>query len=96
MMLKNLLIGIQEENKTNKGVKMAKTEKEKPVLKIDEKEYDIESMNDKQKSMINHIADLDRKLQSSEFNQIQLRFGRQAFVDALKASIDEGDSKEAE
>ena len=75
---------------------MAKTEKEKPVLKIDEKEYDIESMNDEQKSMINHIADLDRKLQSSEFNLIQLRFGRQAFVDALKASIDESEDKEAE
>ena len=27
---------------------MAKTEKEKPVLKIDDKEYDIESMNDEQ------------------------------------------------
>jgi hypothetical protein len=93
------LIGIQDKNnftKQNKGVEMAKTEKEKPVLKIDEKEYDIESMNDEQKSMISHIADLDRKLQSSEFNLIQLRFGRQAFVDALKASIDEGDSKEAE
>ena len=46
--------------------------------------------------MINHIADLDRKLQSSEFNLIQLRFGRQAFMDALKASVDEGDSKEEE
>ena len=33
---------------------MAKTEKEKPILKIDDKEYDIESMNDEQKSMINH------------------------------------------
>ena len=75
---------------------MAKTEKEKPVLKIDDKEYDIESMNDSQKTMINHIADLDRKLQSSEFNLVQLRFGRQAFIDALKASIDEVDSKEAE
>ena len=74
---------------------MAKKEKEKPVLKIDDKEYDIESMNDEQKSMINHIADLDRKLQGSEFNLIQLRFGRQAFVDALKASIDKGEDKEA-
>jgi len=72
---------------------MAKTEKEQPVLKIDDKEYDIESMNNEQKSMINHIADLDRKLQSSEFNLIQLRFGRQAFVDALKTSIDKEDSK---
>ena len=75
---------------------MAKTEKEKPILKIDDKEYDIESMNNEQKTMINHIADLDRKLQSSEFNLVQLRFGRQAFVDALKASIDEDDNKETE
>ena len=75
---------------------MAKTEKEQPVLKIDDKEYDIESMNDEQKSMINHVADLDRKLQSAEFNLIQLRFGRQAFVDALKASIDESDKEKSE
>ena len=75
---------------------MAKTQKEQPVLKIDDKEYDIESMNNEQKSMINHVADLDRKLQSAEFNLIQLRFGRQAFVDALKASIDKGEDKEAE
>ena len=72
---------------------MAKTEKEKPVLKIDDKEYDIESMSDEQKTMINHVADLDRKLQSAEFNLVQLRFGRQSFVDALKASIDESDDK---
>lgn len=75
---------------------MAKTEKEKPVLKIEDKEYDIESMNNEQKSMINHVADLDRKLQSAEFNLIQLRFGRQAFVDALKASIDESDKEKSE
>ena len=75
---------------------MAKTEKETPVLKIDDKEYDIESMNDGQKAMINHVADLDRKLQSAEFNLVQLRFGRQAFVDALKASVDESDDKKAE
>ena len=74
---------------------MAKTQKEQPILKIDDKEYDIESMNNEQKSMINHVADLDRKLQSAEFNLIQLRFGRQAFVDALKASIDKGEDKEA-
>ena len=75
---------------------MAKTEKEQPVLKIDDKEYDIESMSDGQKAMINHVADLDRKLQSAEFNLVQLRFGRQAFIDALKASGDESDDKKAE
>ena len=71
---------------------MAKKEKEKSVVKIDDKEYDVESLTDEQKSMVNHVIDLDRKLQSSEFNLIQLRFGRQAFTDALKASLDEKSS----
>jgi len=75
---------------------MAKKEKEKSMLKINDKEYDIESMSNEQKTMINHIADLDRKLQSGEFNIVQLRFGKQAFVDALTASIDKDENKEVE
>jgi|TARA_Y100000310_G_scaffold342989_2_gene448604 hypothetical protein len=70
---------------------MAKTEKEKPSLVIDEKEYDIESMTDEQKTMVNHIADLERKIQASEFNLVQLRFGKQSFVDAIRASLSNGD-----
>ena len=66
---------------------MAKKEKDKPVLKIDDKEYDVDSKTDEQKIMVNHIVDLDRKVSSSEFNLIQLRFGRQAFVDALRTSL---------
>jgi hypothetical protein len=44
-------------------------------------------MTDEQKTMVNHVIDLDRKVSSSEFNLIQLRFGKQAFVDALRASL---------
>jgi len=74
---------------------MAKKEKEKSVVKIDDKDYDIESLSDEQKAMVNHVVDLDRKLQSAEFNLIQLRFGKQAFVDALKASLEkEGEEKQ--
>ena len=79
---------------------MAKKEKEKSVkdqeiktLKIDDKEYDATSMSDEQKTMLNHVADLDRKIQSSEFNLVQLRFGKQAFVDALKASLNNGEQE---
>ena len=71
---------------------MAKKEKEKPVLKIDDKEYDINSMTDEQKAMENHIADLDRKVSGSEFNLVQLRFGRQAFIDAIRASLGNGEN----
>ena len=71
---------------------MAKKEKETSVVKIDDKEYDVESLTDEQKIIVNHVLDLDRKLQSSEFNIVQLRFGRQAFTDALRASLDEADN----
>ena len=71
---------------------MAKKEKEKPVLKIDDKEYDIDSMTAEQKAMVNHIADLDRKVSGSEFNLVQLRFGRQAFIDAIRASLGNGEN----
>ena len=60
---------------------------------IEGKEYDVESLTDEQKIMVNHVLDLDRKLQSSEFNIVQLRFGRQAFSDALKVSLDETSSE---
>ena len=74
---------------------MAKKEKEKSVVKIDDKDYDIESLSDEQKAMVNHVVDLDRKLQSAEFNLVQLRFGKQAFVDALKVSLEEkGEEKQ--
>ena len=70
---------------------MAKKEKEMPkenVITLFDKEYKESELSDEQKVMINHVADLDRKIQSSEFNLQQLRFGKQAFVDALQASVD--------
>ena len=78
---------------------MAKKEKEMPkdnIITLFDKEYKESELSDEQKLMINHVADLDRKIQSSEFNLQQLRFGKQAFLDALKVSIDkdEQDNKE--
>jgi len=71
---------------------MAKKENKKenaPMLNLDGKEYDINSMNDDQKTMVNHIADLNRKIDTTAFNLQQLQFGRQAFVDGLKAALSE-------
>ncbi len=73
---------------------MAKKEKEMPkeqIITLFDKEYKESELSDEQKVMINHVADLDRKMQSSEFNLQQLRFGKQAFVDALQASVDKED-----
>ena len=66
---------------------MAKEQKKEAVLKIDEKEYLIDDLTQEQKVMVDHVADLERKINSSTFNLQQLNFGKQAFVDALKASL---------
>ena len=74
---------------------MAKEQKKEAVLKIDEKEYLIDDLTKEQKVMVDHVADLGRKINSSTFNLQQLNFGKQAFVDALKASL-EKDSEDKE
>ena len=73
---------------------MAKKEKEMPKeqeIILFDKPYKESELSDEQKTMINHVADLDRKITSSEFNLQQLRFGRQAFMDALKASVEKNE-----
>ena len=61
---------------------MAKKEKEMPkdnIITLFDKEYKESELSDEQKLMINHAADLDRKIQSSEFNLQQLRFGLRGY-----------------
>jgi hypothetical protein len=67
---------------------MAKKQKEKPVITIDDKEFNIEDMTGEQQAMINHINDLDRKIAQSQFNLEQLTFGKNAFVSSLSQSLE--------
>ena len=70
---------------------MAKKQKEKPEqakVTINDKEYLIDDLSDEQKAMINHIADLDRKINSSRFNLDQLIFGKDAFFNSLNNSLE--------
>jgi len=46
--------------------------------------------------MVNHVTDLDRKIGNSQFNLDQLLFGKQAFVTALKESLEASLDAEAE
>jgi hypothetical protein len=61
--------------------------KKTPVV-IDEVEYNFEDMTDEQKTLVNHVADLDRKIASSRFNLDQLNVGRDAFVNLLKKALE--------
>ena len=66
---------------------MSKKQKEKTPITVNNEEFFIEDMTDEQKAMINHIQDLDRKIQTSQFNLEQLNFGKNAFVNALSKSL---------
>jgi|TARA_A100001391_G_scaffold569_2_gene1042 hypothetical protein len=65
------------------------TEEKKVV--IDNVEYTESQLSDEAKVCINHIASLDNKIASAEFNLTQLKVGRQAFLDMLKANLEKTD-----
>lgn len=75
---------------------MAKDKKEKPVLNLDDKEYVIEDMTDEQKMMVNHINDLQNKQNTNQFMADQLQVGKEAFINMLRASLQEPEVVEAE
>tara|TARA_R100001198_G_C5064133_1_gene113649 strand:+ start:258 stop:482 length:225 start_codon:yes stop_codon:yes gene_type:complete len=71
-------------------------EKKTTPIVIDDVEYQYEDMTSEQQVLINHVADLDRKLRSTQFNLDQLNVGRGAFMNALSKSLtDESETEEA-
>jgi hypothetical protein len=67
----------------------------KKTIVINDKEYDAESFTDQQKIMVNHIADLNRKIDTTQFNLDQLNVGKQAFVELLTKSLAQEEVEEA-
>jgi hypothetical protein len=63
-------------------------EKKTTPVTIDGKEYVFENMTQEQQTLVNHIADLDRKISSTAFNLDQLKVGQQAFIQLLKESLE--------
>jgi len=71
---------------------MAKNEKK--TITVNQIEHNIEDLSEQQIAMVNHIADLDKKLGSLGFNMDQLKVGREAFVNMLSASLEDVNQKE--
>ena len=59
-----------------------------PVI-IDGVEHQYEDMTEQQQMVVNHIADLERKISSTQFNLDQLSVGKDAFVKILTDSLSE-------
>ena len=62
-------------------------EKKPVTITINEVDYTEDQLTDEQKVLINHVADLDRKIGSTRFNLDQLQVGRDAFMQMLNASL---------
>jgi hypothetical protein len=69
---------------------MAKNKQEtiKTPITVDDVEYHYEDMTQEQQTMVNHIADLDKKINGTKFNLDQLMVGKDAFVNLLKVSLE--------
>tara|TARA_R110002020_G_scaffold130237_1_gene291412 strand:+ start:79 stop:315 length:237 start_codon:yes stop_codon:yes gene_type:complete len=72
-----------------------KKQKEQQTVVINDVEYKPEDFSEEQAMLVNHVADLDRKIQSSMFNLDQLQGGREFFMKKLEKALEEED-KEAE
>ena len=60
----------------------------KTPITVNDIEYFVEDMTDEQRTLLNHVQDLDRKLSNAQFNMDQLAIGREAFVNRLAASLE--------
>jgi hypothetical protein len=63
-------------------------EKKTNPVTIDGVEYQFEDMTPEQQTLLNHVVDLERKLNSAKFNVDQLQVGRDAFFSLLKTSLE--------
>jgi len=63
-------------------------EKKTNPVTIDGVEYIFEDMTAEQQTLLNHVVDLERKLNSAKFNVDQLQVGRDAFFTMLKKSLE--------
>jgi hypothetical protein len=63
-------------------------EKKTNPVTIDGVEYQFEDMTLEQQTLLNHVVDLERKLNSAKFNVDQLQVGRDAFFGLLKTALE--------
>jgi len=68
-------------------MKETKTEIKKTEIQIDNETFFFEDMTQEQQVLVNHLADLDRKISSSQFNLEQLSVGKNAFINLLKDTL---------
>lgn len=59
----------------------------KTQITIDDVEYAYEDLTQEQQALFKHCIDLDRKINSAQFNLDQLNVGKNAFITLLKEAL---------
>jgi hypothetical protein len=67
---------------------MGKDTNKPQIITIDGVDYQLDDFTDQQRILLEHIADLDRKLNSTRFAADQLQVGRDAFFTMLKTALE--------
>jgi hypothetical protein len=67
---------------------MGKDTNKPQIITIDGVDHQLDDFTDQQRILLEHIADLDRKLNSTRFAADQLQVGRDAFFTMLKTALE--------
>ncbi len=67
---------------------MGKDTNKPQIITIDGVEHQLDDFTAQQRILLEHIADLDRKLNSAKFAVDQLQVGRDAFFTMLKTALE--------
>jgi hypothetical protein len=62
--------------------------KDPQTVSIEDKEYQLDDFTQEQRVMLEHCMDLDRKIDSCQFQFDQLRVGKDAFLKMLQQSLE--------
>ena len=66
--------------------KKTKKQDEQTIM-IDDKSYLVSDLTESQIQMVNHVQDMQNKLNTNAFIRTQLEVGKEAFVNMLKGSL---------
>lgn len=67
-------------------------DKNDPQITIDGQDYKVSEFTDKQKVLLDHVVDLERKVANARFNLDQLQIGRDAFLNMLRDELKQDES----
>jgi hypothetical protein len=73
---------------------VAKNKKNEPKkLFFEEKEYIMDDLSNESKRILNHLDDIQKKLNTNLFVKEQLEVGKESFINMLRESLNKKEEK---